>query len=136
MTMYYIASLRDYPELVLCHSNTPGNVHEFNDPTIAKAVRFQSQSHARAAVVTGFPGLPDDLFKYTPQIDYKYELMYSLPKSDGRVKYVLQNDDSLVRCENSTDSRKFNSYESAYHHMRELDILLDCFIIVPITEEF
>jgi hypothetical protein len=136
MTLYYIASLRDYPELVLCHSNTPGNVHEFNDPTIAKAVRFQRQSHARAAVVTGFPGLPDELFKYTPQVDHKYELMYILPKSDGSVKYVLQNDDSLVRCGDSTDSRKFDSYESAYQHMRELDILRDRFVIVTTTEEF
>jgi hypothetical protein len=141
MTTHYTISLKDYPELVLCYGSTPSNSLEFNDPTVAKVVKFTSMKHAQNCIQLHFPGLPSELFTYTPQSDYKWELTYTLPKLENRavvdfVKYVLQNDGSLAPWDGSTDSRKFNSYTDAYVYMKGRGILMSCFAIAPTTDDF
>jgi hypothetical protein len=141
MTSYYTVSLKDYPELMLCHNSNPCGTHEFNDPTVAKVVKFNSMERAHVCTQLEFPGLPSGLFTYERHTDCKWEVMYILPKSEycvvvDRVKYVLQNDGSLTPCGDSTDSRKFNSYKDAYIHMKELGILMGCFVIAATTDDF
>lgn len=141
MLAYYTVSLKDYPELVLCHGSRPSDNHEFNDPTVAHEVKYKSKERAQAHVQLYFPSLPDGLFTYNVQHNYKWEVMYILPRSENgvvvdHVKYVLQNDGSLAPCDVSTDSRKFDSYDDAYIHTKELGILISCFAIAATTGEF
>lgn len=86
--------------------------------------------------------LPDSFLEYRKvQEDYKWNLCYILSKNiDGVIvdhtKYYLQCDGSLKPEEDSTDARKFDTYDDAYRHMKQLGILMSCFCIPATTEDF
>lgn len=137
----YTVHLAKNPDIVFGY--TPNNMCKFDHASVITPKQYVSEQAAKSAMRILYLDelqLPESHLVYI-QEDYKWNLCYILSKSEGgkvtdHIKYYLQNDGSIAPEAGSTDARKFDSYDDAYRHMKQLGILMHCFCIPATTEDF
>lgn len=138
--MHYTVHLTDYPDYVFGYCND-SSVYEFGTQGTVDIYKGKTLEGTWAQLQRDYPGLPRELFTVTAVYDTSYIIVFAIPnKAVGNplctTRYILQNDSSLIRSAHSHNARKFRTKHEAEYIASGYGILMDCYTIEAITDEF